>query len=123
MRQYPAREQILTKLLKYCNIISDFLSTTDGTYESFEKDIKTNFSVSFALQQIGELIKYLSPEFAQETREQVPWNRFRDMRNMYAHEYERMYPQDIFETAVNDIPVLKNFCEKYLITDGESELV
>jgi uncharacterized protein with HEPN domain len=121
MRQYPAREQILTKLLKYCNMVEEFLSTTDGTFEVFAKDNKTNFSVSFAMQQIGELMKYISPEFTIETKEKVPWNHFRDMRNMYAHEYERMRPKDIWETAVNDIPILKNFCENYLKENNTEE--
>jgi uncharacterized protein with HEPN domain len=114
MRRYPVKAQVLTKLLKYCNRVAEFLSSTDGTFESFEQDTKTNFSVSFAIQQIGELTKYLSPEFIVETRDRVPWNNFKDMRNMYAHEYERMFPKDIWDTAINDTPILKAFCEEYL---------
>jgi uncharacterized protein with HEPN domain len=36
------------------------------------------------------------------------------MRNLYAHHYEEMKIRDIWNTAVNDIPLLQAFCEKYL---------
>ncbi|MDR0943032.1 MAG: DUF86 domain-containing protein [Ruminococcus sp.] len=120
MRRYPVKEQILTKLLKYCKIIETILSETDGTFESFENDLKGNLAISFSMQQIGELAKYLEPEFMMETREQVPWNHLRDMRNMYAHEYEVMELEDIYNAAVTDIPKLQTFCENYLKENNDT---
>lgn len=36
-------------------------------------------------------------------------------RNIFAHNYLAMSKKTIWEVAVNDIPVLKGFCEKFLV--------
>ena len=36
------------------------------------------------------------------------------MRNLVAHSYGSMNREIIWETAVNDIPTLKQFCEEQL---------
>jgi uncharacterized protein with HEPN domain len=107
-------KQILKKILKYCNDIEEIMGDFNKDFEIFSSKPKWNYSVSFALQQIGELSKHLSPEFVKETRDTLPWRELRDMRNMYAHEYERMELSDIYDTAVNYAPLIKAFCEEYL---------
>jgi uncharacterized protein with HEPN domain len=64
--------------------------------------------------QIGEVSKKLSESFRNETKDTVPWQQIRGMRNLYAHHYEDMKIKDIWNTAINDIPRLQAFCEEYL---------
>ncbi|MDR0903010.1 MAG: DUF86 domain-containing protein [Ruminococcus sp.] len=107
-------KQVITKILKYCNDIEEIINEFDEDFETFSSKPKWNYSVSFALQQIGELSKHLPAEFIKETRDNIPWRVFRDMRDMYAHEYERMELSDIWHSATIDEPVIKLFCETYL---------
>ena len=61
------------------------------------------------IQQIGELTKELSEEFIISTKEEIPWNQIRGMRNKFAHGYGKMDFEKIYNTAKIDIPLLYNF--------------
>ncbi len=71
-------------------------------------------AVSMAELQIGELTGHLSDEFKEKHNTEIPWKDMRAMRNRFAHEYIGMDKSFVWEVVVNDIPVLKAFCEKQL---------
>ena len=67
--------------------------------------------------QIGELAKELDKvdkEYINETKSNIPWQSIIRMRERFAHHYGEMDLKMIFNTAINDIPVLKNLLEKEL---------
>lgn len=64
--------------------------------------------------QIGELSGGLSEEYRKATSSRVQWGPMKGMRNLVAHSYGSMNREIIWETAVNDIPTLKQFCEEQL---------
>lgn len=41
----------------------------------------------------------------------------KEMRDLVSHSYGRMNCEIIWRTAINDIPVLKRFCEEWLTDD------
>ena len=43
----------------------------------------------------------------------------KNMRNMFAHQYKSMDIEQIWDTALNDVPVLENYCQS-LIEENES---
>jgi uncharacterized protein with HEPN domain len=110
---------LLSKIVFYCDEITKCVAEIDGDLDTF-KSGQTKYSVSFLIQNIGELTKLLSDNFVEETKEKIPWRQIRVMRNMFAHTYEKMSLDKIFETAVNDIPILKSFCEEYLKSTGDN---
>ena len=61
--------------------------------------------------QIGELVSHFSEEYLRETKEQIPWRQIRALRNIYAHAYESVDEDRIWEIINNDIPKLQSFCE------------
>ena len=69
-----------------------------------------------SLMQIGEISAGLSDKFKLNTISKIPWDLIKGMRNHFAHGYASMEKSDIWETAVNDIPDLLNFCEYILET-------
>jgi uncharacterized protein with HEPN domain len=110
---------LLSKIVFYCDEITKCIGEAGGNFDTF-KSGQTKYAVSFLIQNIGELTKLLSDNFVNKTSDKIPWRQIRVMRNMFAHTYEKMSTEKIFETAVNDIPVLKNFCEKYLEADASA---
>lgn len=64
--------------------------------------------------QIGELAGKLTDEFVAETKDSVDWRAIKGMRNMFAHDYGSMDIDRIWETAVDDIPVLESNCLAFL---------
>jgi len=56
----------------------------------------------------------LSEEYRKKTSNRIQWGPIKGMRNMVAHSYGSMDRQIIWETAIVDIPTLKQFCEEQL---------
>lgn len=107
-------KQVLVHINDYCEKIAASVNRFGNDYDTFLSDNDFSDSVSMKIQQIGELAKLLSDEFIQETITEMPWNEIKGMRNFFAHEYAEMDQQQIWNTAVVDIPALQEFCRKYL---------
>jgi uncharacterized protein with HEPN domain len=70
------------------------------------------------IQIIGEAVRHLSPALL-STMPDFPAKEARGMRNVLVHDYEGVNVERIWETAVNDIPVLRQSVEKYLDTQRQ----
>lgn len=105
---------ILRYILKYCEGVIDSIKFFGDDYSIFCENSHYRNDVSMCLMQIGELSKKLSNEFKESTSEEIPWREIRGMRNLFAHVYPTMSVTEIFATAHDEIPHLKEFCEKQL---------
>jgi uncharacterized protein with HEPN domain len=65
-----------------------------------------------SLLQIGTLSDSLSDSFKNASKERIPWKMIINMRDRFAHGYETMNKDIIWETAIGDIPKLHLFCEE-----------
>ena len=94
---------ILRKMIKYCEDSVKY--TKELNFESFSSDeLVLTFSV-FSLSQLGELAAKLSKEVT-STNNEVPWNALKSIRNRIVHDYEGVQFRVIWDTLVNDIPLL-----------------
>lgn len=99
-----ARDQALLLDIRQAALnIRSFMADMDAT--TFMKDPKTLFAVERALEIMGEASKKLSPTAAQ-TLPKVPFRQMIGMRNILAHEYGKVDPQLVWQTAAVDIPAL-----------------
>ena len=103
---------ILEHMIRHCNIIADCLKRFGNGVESFKKDQIFRDAVGMNILQIGELVTHLSEDFLNETKEQIPWRQIRALRNIYAHAYEAVDDERVWEIINNDIPKLQSFCEE-----------
>ncbi len=83
------------------------------SYEEFIVNVDHRDLISMPIMQNGELVNHLSEEF-KEAHKSIPWHIIRGMRNWFAHNYYEMNYKKIWDTAVDDIPVLRGFCESVL---------
>jgi uncharacterized protein with HEPN domain len=111
---YSSDKHCITRIVDYCEEIGEFTNNYSCTLEELYSKKNDFYAVSFAIMQIGELVKHLTDDFLSKTKEHIPWKQIRAMRNFFAHGYDDMEPLTIWETATNDIPELKHFCEEYL---------
>jgi uncharacterized protein with HEPN domain len=58
------------------------------------------------LERIGEAAARLGREF-QEAHPQVPWREMVAMRNLLVHEYFSVDLEEVWETVLRDLPLLK----------------
>ncbi len=67
-----------------------------------------------SILQIGGIANSLSEEFKIETANEIPWQMIRGMRNIIAHAYGEIDEDMLWDTVNNDIPIMHEFCKKYL---------
>mgnify|MGYP003483332504 FL=1 len=101
-------------MIEHCEKIQKALDRFGDDFETFKNDDVLRDAVSMNLQQIGELAKKFSDEFLNATRPEMNWRAITGMRNLFAHDYGAMDIERIWETAVNDIPTLSEYCKSKL---------
>lgn len=107
---------ILSHIVAYCEDITKTIDRFGKDFEIFNDDIDYRNSISMSLLQIGELAGHLSEEFRNETGRRMDWRAVKGMRNLFAHNYGAMDIEKIWDTALSDIPILKNFCQETIRT-------
>ena len=103
--------EILEKMIRYCNEINSIVNNCD--YDIFAEDYKINYSCSFALLQIGELVNKLSPD-VKDSNPQIMWRGVRDFRNIVAHEYENIDMSRFWNIVKEAVPELLEYITKIL---------
>ena len=95
---------ILRKVIDEISIGLNMLGDTE--IEEFLDDEKLKRAIGMTVINIGELIKNIT----QETRSnypQVSWRAVAGMRDLAAHKYQTLRMEDVYKTAREDFPVLK----------------
>ena len=104
---------ILRKIIQYCTEIELTLDRFNPTRDEFVSDFVIKNAVAMCILQIGELVSKLTDEFkAKHTT--MPWREIKGMRNIAAHNYGQIDPDILWETANDDISILKEFCIKVI---------
>ncbi len=98
---------ILKKMIRYCEDIDYLMQKYGSDYSTFQSDISFQYSVSMCIIQIGELVTRLSEQFIRDHKN-IPWHEIRAMRNLHAHDYDRVDLSIVWNTVMEDIPDLKN---------------
>ena len=103
---------ILKHILKYCKQIEETLNKFNSDKYEFMNNHDFKDSISMKIFQIGELSNHLTEEYIENTIKKINWYEIIGMRNHFAHGYGDMDIEVIFDTAIKDIPILKEFCIK-----------
>ena len=117
MTNLDRRITILLHIQKYCKEINENLDFFGSNFNTFETNNIFRDSVSMKIFQIGELTKELDrvdKKYIEETKKYIPWKSIIRMRERFAHHYGEMDLKMIFNTAIQDIPVLNDFLKKEL---------
>ena len=101
---------VLERIVKYCNDIESLLVEYGNSYEQYKNRISFQYSCNMCIIQIGELVGRLSDDFI-EGHSEVPWYAIKAMRNLHAHDYERVDLEIVWNTLTEEIPDLKELIE------------
>lgn len=77
-------ELYLSDILEQINIIRDF--TKDISFEEFEKDKKTIYAVTRALEIIGKAAANISEDITSKYKN-IEWQAIKKFRNVIVHKY------------------------------------
>ena len=98
--------QIIKKMIKYCGDIGTLMARFNTDFERYKTDISFQYSCNMCIIQTGELANRLSDE-TKESSSSIPWRAIRGMRNLRAHDYENVDMEIVWNTLLEDIPMLK----------------
>lgn len=90
----------------YCDDGASIVAQCAGDVRFFADHFVYQYAASLCVMQIGELVGRLSDELLRGTP-QVPWRLIRGARNIHAHDYARVKPETVWDSLVNDFPVLR----------------
>jgi len=107
----------ICRISEYCKKINATILRFGKEYEMFKEDLDFRNSVSMSLMQIGEIVGGLSDEFKVQTSDKMQWGGMKAMRNMFAHGYDLMDKDIVWEVAVTDVPTLKKFCDSMILKE------
>jgi uncharacterized protein with HEPN domain len=99
--------EVILKMIKYCNDVEQLMEKYNSDFEAYKTDISFQYSCNMCIIQIGELVSRLSEDFM-ETHSQIPWYAIKGMRNLHAHDYEKVDLNIVWNTLTEDIPDLLN---------------
>ena len=98
---------IIKKIISYCDDINRLMLRFDATLDKYIDDIAFQYSCNMCILQIGELTTRLSESFKAQYNH-IPWHSIKGMRNIHAHEYEKIDFEGMWDTLKDDIPELKD---------------
>ena len=104
---------VLEKIVQYANEIELTISELKLDFDKFKASSTGRNAVSMCILQIGELASNLSKEFI-KSHSTIQWRSIISMRNRAAHGYWDMSKEIIWQTATEDVPPLKIYCQKIL---------
>ena len=97
--------QIMQHILRHTEEVLGTVKWFGMSKEKFMNDYIFYNACAMAIFQIGELSKRM-PDTFKETHPELPWSEMRGMRNLFAHEYESVNKEIVWNTMQNDIPAL-----------------
>jgi len=113
--------QRLEHMKEYIDKINKSKKRFGAVFGTFENDPDYYQSVTMSLFQIGELSNNLTDDFKETTKDEIPWQSIRAVRNLFAHEYGKIDKETIWNTLETDIPKLQRFCESIIDTEKLKE--
>ena len=103
---------VLLHMKEYCEQIEKTFDMFGKKIEDFNINVVFRNAISMPIFQIGELANHLTKDYIEATQNNINWNEIRGMRNRFAHGYYDMDYSIIFDTAINDIHIIKEFINK-----------
>lgn len=120
MRGKRSERVILQKMIRYCDEIARMLERHHFDRESFEHDTEFQFVSGMCIIQIGELVARLEEDFTKSYPD-IPWRLIKGMRNIYAHDYDIVDNDMVWETITKEMPSLKDRLKEILHVIFEDE--
>ncbi len=109
----------LNLIIKYCDDVASDIARFGDDIEDLIGDESYQRSTAKSIELIGERAKRLSDDITSRFKD-VNWHDVCKMRDFMAHQYEEVDLEFQWSTMKEDLPFLKQYCEK-IVAILESE--
>ena len=111
MRERARDKGRLQDIIEYADNVTMLIDGFD--LEMLVNDKRTYYSVVKNIEVVGEAAYMLTKAF-KRTHTEVPWKVIQGMRHFLVHDYATIDDKELYNTAINDIPVLRQQVAQYL---------
>ena len=111
MRERARDKGRLLDIIEYADNVTMLIEGYD--LQKLVADKRTYYSVVKNVEVVGEAAYMLTKAFKREHPE-IPWKTVQGMRHVLVHDYANIVSETLYDTAVNDIPVLRRQVAQYL---------
>ena len=111
MRERARDKGRLLDIIEYADNVTMLIEGYD--LQKLVADKRTYFSVVKNIEVVGEAAYMLTKAF-KRTHPEVPWKFIQGMRHFLVHDYATIDDKELYNTAINDIPVLRQQVAQYL---------
>jgi uncharacterized protein with HEPN domain len=105
--------QHIETIIRYCDNIEEATLLFGKDEEDFLSNVHFQNACAFALSQIGEIVKRLSPNLTSNYTE-TEWSDIAKLRDVISHKYDGIELRVVWEIIILDVPPLKKECESIL---------
>ena len=120
MRGKRPQRVIVQKMIRYCDEITRMLKRHHFDRDEFDNNTEFQFACGMCIIQIGELVAGLGEDFTRRYPD-IPWRLIKGMRNIYAHDYDIVDNDMVWETITKEIPELKDGLQVILHAMSQDE--
>jgi len=117
MARYDKNAAALQRVIQYCDRVFEARNRFGASYETFASDTDYQSCCSMYVFQIGECSIQIS-EAVKASNPDVPWQKIKGMRNIFAHNYEMIQTRRLWDTMQHDLPKLREGCLRILMNLG-----
>ena len=111
MRERARDKRRLQDIAEYADNVMMLIEGFD--LEKLVADKRTYYSVVKNIEVVGEAAYMLTKAF-KRAHPEIPWKFIQGMRHFLVHDYATIDDKELYNTAVNDIPVLRQQVAQYL---------
>lgn len=111
MRERARDKGRLEDVVEYSSNVIKFME--GYSLDALIADKRTYYSVMKNVEVVGEAAYMLTNAF-KKSHPEIPWKIVQGMRHVLVHDYANVVSATLYDTAVNDIPILLNQVKQYL---------
>lgn len=111
MRERARDKGRLEDIVEYSSNVIELIK--GYSFEDLVNDKRTYYSVMKNIEVVGEAAYMLTHTF-KKSHPATPWKIVQGMRHVLVHDYATVDDRELYNTAVNDIPILLNQVKQYL---------
>jgi uncharacterized protein with HEPN domain len=117
MTKYDKNAAALKHIIAYCDRTEEARRRFGDSLSVFRSDYDYRSCCSMYVYQIAEHCIHISDDIKKKHPE-IPWKEIRGMRNIFAHDYDTVKTNRLWDTIVGDLPALREECLRILTDLG-----
>ena len=106
----------IENIIRHIELINEYMLVISDLIE-FTMNTMVVDAVTFNLMQIGEVSKNKISNKIKQKNPNIPWEEIYGFRNRLVHDYESINQKIVYETIIEDLPLLLNVLKETISTN------